>query len=74
VSKSELAPTGKKKILVSRSANANRRGGWLGKYPLICGAHSYSRKVKPDSRKLERQSQSAFAREGFGKIRKLRFS
>jgi hypothetical protein len=33
VSKSELSPTGKKKIFVSRPANANRRGGWLGKYP-----------------------------------------
>jgi hypothetical protein len=35
VSKSELSPTGKKKIFVSRPANANRRGGWLGKYILI---------------------------------------
>jgi hypothetical protein len=32
VSKSELSPTGKKKIFVSRPANANRRGGWHGKY------------------------------------------
>jgi hypothetical protein len=71
VSKSELSPTGKKKIFVSRPANANRRSGWLGKYPLDMWGHSYSRKVKPYSRKLE---QPAVARGDCGMIGKLRFS
>jgi hypothetical protein len=74
VSKSELSPTGKKKIFVSRPANANWRGGWHGKYIAIMW-HSFlfpQGKARPYSRKAA--FQSALARAGLGMIRKPRFS